>query len=764
MLRQERDKKEDEKTKKRSVINKGTERKEAFLATLRQRQQESISCGTRKLRTPESVVEEMVIDLQVSFLAECCASIFTPRRKLKPVRKERVGLKGDTISESKVVIHIVKGHNIPIRNETAHAIKRIQDYEEANLTRHDLPQPGAPAYGQPMRGESMMYGARRAPGQPDLPKGLQKYVAPPSITRVETYIEVRLVTSKGTTIARTQEVEGVHPDWNEIIEMPIYPQKDEYFTDAELTGTKDMLYFSLFDEMKNSNEGEGEQDTIKKERRFLGSFSIPLLTVFQNPPRMEAMVKLNRPPIIFGYYTSLHNLFQLGKGEDEHSRQGVDPEIPTFVSVSISLDPPIALPSQNEYEYYPGFEDIKLLLSGTRWVKEIKSDELLTKRFIKLFVENARGESVFLPRYIYPQKPPEGIVNLDTHPGNEVAVESVVRFVSLVPFIADTQAFNDLPDMWCTSQEFIDMGAGDYEEHAVLLCNFLNYIDKKQGRVDYETYLALGKGIPEGNTCYTLRRNKKTNHVEIWNPVNGEAYFFGNEMYYRSCLCLPCPQGERVGDHDPTCPLKEIGCVISANNVYINIQPSSDPSTTLFNFENTNYWMPFLSESSQQRYFPNGIESVQDKELTYVDTPAELSHELSQKIQNFIAQEFEKARGTRTKGRRPMRTRWKRDASDAFRVLLTSLEHYKCTVRAGARNSTLQAMTKAKLKEEEDKILEGVRNVLGSNKRIGNLGGGATGQGHLWISAEYAVREQRSYLGRSQKHWYRGFEFIYRSV
>jgi coiled-coil and C2 domain-containing protein 2A len=35
-----------------------------------------------------------------------------------------------------------------------------------------------------------------------------------------------------------------------------------------------------------------------------------------------------------------------------------------------------------------------------------------------------------------------------------------------------------MPDLYCTSQEFLDLGAGGYEEHAILLCNYFNYIDK----------------------------------------------------------------------------------------------------------------------------------------------------------------------------------------------------------------------------------------------------------------------------------------------
>lgn len=47
----------------------------------------------------------------------------------------------------------------------------------------------------------------------------------------------------------------------------------------------------------------------------------------------------------------------------------------------------------------------------------------------------------------------------------------------MVPYIEDLRLFQDLPDLWSTSQEFFDLGGGDYEEHAVLLANYFQYID-----------------------------------------------------------------------------------------------------------------------------------------------------------------------------------------------------------------------------------------------------------------------------------------------
>lgn len=61
------------------------------------------------------------------------------------------------------------------------------------------------------------------------------------------------------------------------------------------------------------------------------------------------------------------------------------------------------------------------------------------------------------------------------------APERAARYVSLIPWVDDAQLFKDMPDLTCLSQEFLDLGMGDSEEHAILLCNMFNYIDRQSG-------------------------------------------------------------------------------------------------------------------------------------------------------------------------------------------------------------------------------------------------------------------------------------------
>lgn len=47
----------------------------------------------------------------------------------------------------------------------------------------------------------------------------------------------------------------------------------------------------------------------------------------------------------------------------------------------------------------------------------------------------------------------------------------------MIPFIEDLRLFQDMPDLFSTTQEFFDLGGGDYEEHAFLLANYFMFID-----------------------------------------------------------------------------------------------------------------------------------------------------------------------------------------------------------------------------------------------------------------------------------------------
>ena len=109
-------------------------------------------------------------------------------------------------------------------------------------------------------------------------------------------------------------------------------------------------------------------------------------------------------------------------------------------------------------------------------------------------------------------------------------IEAAARFVKLIPYINDAQLFKDMPDLTCTCQEFLDLGQGDSEEHAILLCNFFNWIDQKidskSTSKTYTSYICYGESVPEGQAWYVMRRDTINNWVELWNPSTAQCFNF----------------------------------------------------------------------------------------------------------------------------------------------------------------------------------------------------------------------------------------------
>ena len=115
-------------------------------------------------------------------------------------------------------------------------------------------------------------------------------------------------------------------------------------------------------------------------------------------------------------------------------------------------------------------------------------------------------------------------------------------------------------DLWTTSDQFFQMNAGcmtchypaivscnillvgDYEEHAILLCNYML-------STGIEAWVVLGRAIPEvclrcrhlrashlwqGSTAYVLSRID--NQLHLWNAVKGESFSVGDFFCPLQCV------------------------------------------------------------------------------------------------------------------------------------------------------------------------------------------------------------------------------------
>lgn len=75
----------------------------------------------------------------------------------------------------------------------------------------------------------------------------------------------------------------------------------------------------------------------------------------------------------------------------------------------------------------------------------------MEKRNIRTIGENICGQSVLICRFLTPQAPPNDIYDYAHNKNDPYAIERAARYVSLIPFLEDCQAFNDFPDLYCNS-------------------------------------------------------------------------------------------------------------------------------------------------------------------------------------------------------------------------------------------------------------------------------------------------------------------------
>ena len=368
-----------------------------------------------------------------------------------------------------------------------------------------------------------------------------------------------------------------------------------------------------------------------------------------------------------------------------------------------------------ELSPYSVMKDDRLLaIHYKSWLDGIHAiDEFMKERPIKAFAMNSQGLNVFLCRYLLPQAPPPGYHSR----------RACLHLVSQIPFMKDSQAFIGSLDLWCTSQQFWEIGAGDEEEHAVLLYNYFKYLlgnggpttatsgansDNNNVHTRGSTYpseeiirnenvfLVLGKAIPEGETVYLLVRD--------YNAIAANAAFIAaastpagaaalrSSRSFAGSLTANIDNGTMGGEYlvinpcsghiysttDPYCPLKEIYCMATPYNLWANTQYTTAPHSMSFDVLNTDCWRPFFGAK-----FPpvlGGLISVQDSVLSYSPTNTLYCEEIEKAIHQALRNAFRRWRSKRHRSK----TTFHPEACSIMLECLPQLEEWK---KNGKRDS-----------------------------------------------------------------------------
>lgn len=355
------------------------------------------------------------------------------------------------------------------------------------------------------------------------------------------------------TVKETDVITGAAPEWNQRFQFAVAKNANETPTISDLQ-QKD-IRIDLFDKISfQVIEDDREQQTTHQvtENRSLASITFPVEAIWASG-KVDGIITLNTPPFILGY-----------KNENGDMQ----------MKVFFTIDPPMKFSPLVTGK--DSAETTQITERAERWMKTMLENEITRPRYLSLLTHPKNYKPFLICRMIMRQNPPEEMMNKSP--------QELARFVSLIPNLSDNKVYGIIGDLWNTSQQFLNLNAGDEEEHASLLCNYFKY-------KDINAFLVFGYTIDNGRTIYVLTKNGSSGNMTLWDPNTGRSF--------------PTTSS--------ACPMYSVGCVANESNVWANIQATPEPWKLKWNFQATSDWHPFWPENGDLPPF----DSPQEQHLNY---------------------------------------------------------------------------------------------------------------------------------------------------
>lgn len=279
----------------------------------------------------------------------------------------------------------------------------------------------------------------------------------------------------------------------------------------DLSSMEEMIELLIFDVVENDVRHIGgfyeDEDSIFTERRFLGSVSFKIGSILSSTiGQIDGFVRCYSPDVIFGFKRSLGNSSNTDEenagvaSENDTGRlsimgpqkRHVQTKSNLMLRIFATTEPKICVPKKGRAEI-PSKETDHTLSRIRQWYQmHLNFGSLVAPETYCPILWPSDQFNWLVCRFLFEQNPPNGIDS----------VASCAHYVCLIPSLASWKAMKDVgreDDVVLTSQQCLDIQAGNCEERAVLLANYFLYLSQKNpDQFGADIFLVLGFGVPEG--------------------------------------------------------------------------------------------------------------------------------------------------------------------------------------------------------------------------------------------------------------------------
>lgn len=382
------------------------------------------------------------------------------------------------------------------------------------------------------------------------------------------------------------------------------------------------------------------------ERHLLGSLRIPLSSLMSSG-KIEGSFALKQPLFLDNYqFEPIDPSFDGRATNSPLSRLEAGRFNArlheTLMSLFITLDPPMSIPlhlylptgvafeSDQVFQYVRLWEQVvsqqhyrrnminkRTNLSTASLGTLRKPNRLQQSRHVRALVLQREAKYCLINRLLGPIKPPGELLGQSKDLADQM--ETLARFVSLIsPLKYGLLSMRLLAaSLWFDSRQLINRNLGGHEEKATLLCNYFLYLGKCCA-------ILLGDSVPEGRCVWVLVWQEKSRFIENQlqlqatdllesiglgsvrapqvNPGSQRPFVDKENFLARlpsiitaDSVSLWDPCSGKSYTLSDALPLISVGCIVTVENVYANIQSIDQPARTNFDIRSKQCWFSLFN-------------------------------------------------------------------------------------------------------------------------------------------------------------------------